>query len=45
MKLGISVAFTSIATSTAAKAGKVRDLWNSINDTWDNELRKWVDII
>jgi len=22
-----------------------RDLWQSINDIWENELRKWEDIV
>ena len=22
-----------------------RDLWNTISDTWENETRKWEDII
>jgi hypothetical protein len=40
--LNLGLRLTSIVKQTAQL---VRDLWNSINDTWDNELRKWEDIV
>ncbi len=40
--LNISLRITSIIKQTARLA---RDLWNSINDTWQNESRKWEDIV
>ena len=40
LRLGLKL--TSIVKQTAML---VRDLWNSINDTWNNELRKWEDIV
>ena len=40
LRLGLKL--TSIVKLTARL---VRDLWNSINDTWNNELRKWEDIV
>ena len=39
--LNLGLRLTSIVKQTARL---VRDFWNSINDTWDNELRKWEDI-
>jgi hypothetical protein len=32
----------SMASQTARLA---RDLWSKVNDVWENELRKWEDII
>ena len=40
--LNISLRITSIIKQTARLA---RDVWNSINDTWQNESRKWEDIV
>ena len=40
--LSLGLKIQSIITQTARFA---RDMWNSINDTWDNELRKWEDIV
>ena len=40
--LSLGLKLTSIVKQTARL---VRDLWNSINDTWNNELRKWEDIV
>jgi hypothetical protein len=37
----LSNSLTSIVTQTARLA---RDLWSKINDTWQNEQRKWEDI-
>ena len=31
----------SVVTQTARLA---RDLWQTINDAWENEYRKWEDI-
>ena len=38
----LTLRINSMITQTARL---VRDLWNSINDTWQNETRKWEDII
>ena len=38
----LTLRINSMITQTARL---VRDLWNSINDTWQNEARKWEDII
>jgi len=40
--LSLSLRITSIIKQTARL---VRDVWNSINDTWQNEYRKWEDIV
>ena len=40
LRLGLKLA--SHVTQTARL---VRDLWNSINDTWQLEQRKWEDIV
>jgi hypothetical protein len=40
LKLGLK--FVTIPSQTARL---VRDLWRSINDTWDNEERKWQNIV
>ena len=45
MKLGVSGGLASVTTAMASIAAKVRDIRNSINDTWNNELRKWEDIV
>tara|TARA_R100001163_G_C5058876_1_gene195504 strand:- start:978 stop:1106 length:129 start_codon:yes stop_codon:yes gene_type:complete len=42
MMLALQLRITSIIKQTAALA---RDIWNSINDTYENEHRKWEDII
>ena len=40
LKLGLSV-----LTLPNQVARLVRDLWKSINDTWDLEERKWENIV
>jgi len=40
--LSISLKLKSHVIQTARL---VRDLWNSINDTWQLEERKWEDIV
>jgi len=40
--LSLTNTLHSIATQTARLA---RDLFTKINDIWDNEQRKWQDII
>ena len=40
--LNLGLRLQSIVTQTARLA---RDLWNTINDTWQNEARKWEDIV
>ena len=39
--LNLGLKLTSIVKQTARLA---RDLWQTINDTWENESRKWEDI-
>jgi len=39
--LGLGLRLTSLVTQTARLA---RDLWQTINDLWKNEARKWEDI-
>ena len=39
--LNLILKLSSMVTQTARLA---RDLWNTINDTWENEARKWEDI-
>ena len=39
--LNLALKLSSMITQTARLA---RDLWNTINDTWQNEFRKWEDI-
>ena len=39
--LNLGLKLTSIVKQTARLA---RDLWQTINDTWQNEARKWEDI-
>ena len=39
--LNLGLRLTSIVTQTARLA---RDLWQTINDAWENEARKWEDI-
>ena len=39
--LNISLKLKSHITQVARLA---RDLWNTINDTWQLEVRKWEDI-
>ena len=38
----LTLRINSMITQAARFA---RDLWNSINDTWGNETRKWEDIV
>ena len=45
MRLGISANIASNTTAMSSVSAKVRDLWNSISDTWQNESRKWEDIV
>ena len=40
--LNLALKLSSMVTQTARL---VRDLWNTINDIWQNETRKWEDII
>ena len=40
--LNLGLKLTSFVTQTARLA---RDLWNIVIDTWDNEERKWQDIV
>ena len=40
--LSLGLRLTSYVSQTARLA---RDLWNTISDTWENETRKWEDII
>ena len=42
--LALAANIHSIITQTARLA---RDMWNSanLNDIWENELRKWEDIV
>ena len=39
--LNLALKLSSVVTQTARLA---RDLWNTINDVWENESRKWEDI-
>jgi hypothetical protein len=40
--LALRLGLRSLVTRTAAIA---RDLWETVNDVWENETRKWEDII
>ena len=40
--INLGMRLQSIVTQTARLA---RDLWSTINDTWQNEARKWEDIV
>ena len=40
--LGLRLRLSSVVTQTARLA---RDLWRTINDVWENEHRKWEDIV
>ena len=40
--LNLGLKLSSFVTQTARLA---RDLWNTISDTWENETRKWEDIV
>jgi len=40
--INLGLRLQSIVTQTARLA---RDLWSTINDTWQNEARKWEDIV
>jgi len=40
--LNLGLRLSSFVTQTARLA---RDLWETINDVWENETRKWEDII
>ncbi len=35
----------NLTSHVSQLARLARDLWNKINDTWENEQRKWEDII
>ena len=39
--LGLRLKLQSVITQTARLA---RDLWQLVNDVWENEHRKWEDI-
>ena len=39
--LNLALKLSSFVTQTARLA---RDLWQTINDIWENEARKWEDI-
>tara|TARA_Y100000310_G_scaffold314924_1_gene364841 strand:+ start:528 stop:653 length:126 start_codon:yes stop_codon:yes gene_type:complete len=39
--LSLGLKLISVVKQTARLA---RDLWQTINDTWQNEARKWEDI-
>ena len=39
--LSLGLKLISVVKQTARLA---RDLWQTINDTWENEARKWEDI-
>tara|TARA_Y100000310_G_scaffold272137_1_gene286947 strand:+ start:1940 stop:2065 length:126 start_codon:yes stop_codon:yes gene_type:complete len=40
--LNLALKLSSMVTQTARLA---RDLWSTISDTWENETRKWEDIV
>ena len=40
--LSLGLKLSSFVTQTARLA---RDLWETINDVWENETRKWEDIV
>jgi len=40
--LNLGLRITSFVTQTARLA---RDLWKTVNDIWENEHRKWEDIV
>jgi|TARA_R110002020_G_scaffold123171_1_gene279397 hypothetical protein len=40
--LNLGLKLSSVVTQTARLA---RDLWQTVNDIWQNEHRKWEDII
>ena len=40
--LNLGLRLSSFVTQTARLA---RDLWETINDVWENETRKWEDIV
>jgi hypothetical protein len=40
--LNLGLRITSFVTQTARLA---RDLWQTVNDIWENEHRKWEDIV
>mgnify|MGYP001263861299 FL=1 len=40
--LNLGLRITSFVTQTARLA---RDLWETVNDIWQNEHRKWEDIV
>jgi len=40
--LGLRLRLSSVVTQTARLA---RDLWKLVNDVWENEHRKWEDIV
>ena len=40
--LSLGLRLTSYVVQAARLA---RDLWNTVSDTWENETRKWEDIV
>ena len=40
--LNLGLRITSFVTQTARLA---RDLWETVNDIWQNEHRKWEDVV
>ena len=40
--LNLGLRITSMVTQTARLA---RDLWQTVNDIWQNEHRKWEDVV
>ena len=40
--LNLGLKLSSFVTQTARLA---RDLWETVNDIWENETRKWEDIV
>ena len=40
--LNLGLKLTSFVTQAARFA---RDLWNIVTDTWENETRKWEDVV
>ena len=41
-RLGISLRLQTMVMQVARLA---RDLWETISDAWENETRKWEDIV
>ena len=40
--LDLALKLSSMVTQTARLA---RDLWETVNEIWENETRKWEDIV